>query len=54
MTPLKFHTDYFEEIDEKIDQLQMQKVVEVHPKNKFDWDYFEEINKKLEKVTKGE
>ena len=52
MTPLKFHTDYFEEIDEKIDQLQMQKVVEVHPKDNFDRDRFKEINEKLEKVTK--
>ena len=52
MTPLKFHTDRFEEINEKIDRLQMQKVVEVHPKDKFDRDRFEEINEKLEKVTK--
>ena len=52
MTPLKFHSDRFEEINEKIDQLQMQKVVEVHPKDRFDRDRFEEINEKLEKVTK--
>ena len=51
MTPLKFHTDHFKEINEKIDQLQMQKVVEVLP-DRFDRDRFEEINEKLEKVTK--
>ena len=52
LTPLKFHNQRFEEINEKIDQLQMQKVVEVHPKDVFDRDRFEEINEKLEKVTK--
>ena len=51
MTPLKFHADRFEEINEKIDQLQMPQVVEA-PSDKWDRDRFEEISEKLDKVTK--
>ena len=51
MTPLKFHANCFEEINEKIDQLQMQKVVEA-PSNKWDPYRFNEITEKLDKVTK--
>ena len=51
MTPLKFHTNRFEELNEKIDQLKMEKVVEA-PSDRWDRDRFEEISEKLDKVTK--
>ena len=51
MTPLNFHTNLFEELNEKIDQLKMEKVVEA-PSDRWDWDRFEEILEKLDKVTK--
>ena len=51
MTPLKFHNERFQEINEKIDQLQIQRAIEA-PSDKWDRDRFEEISDKLDKVTK--
>ena len=53
LAPMKLHDEKFEEISEKIGE--MQKVVEVHPP-KWDKDRFEEINEKLDqlKITRVE
>ena len=51
LAPLKFHNDKFDEINEKIEQIQKVAEVVIHPKDT-DKDRFEEITEKLDKVTK--
>ena len=52
LAPLKFHNEKFDEITEKIEQMQKVVEIDVHPKNIWNKDRFEEITEKLDKVTK--